>query len=318
MNTQEHFSIAFYNVENLFDAEHTEFTLDEDFTPEGKLEWNAERYQLKLDHIAKVIAGIGADDGANPPLFIGLAEVENDKVLLDLINQKELSNYNYDFVHYESPDERGVDVAFVYRKTFFELNYSEVFPLMIYDQGQARDYTRDILLICGNLFGEKIYVIVNHWPSRSNGKSFTENKRMSGAKKVKEIINQIYNETEDAVIFVIGDFNDSPKNQSIKQLVIQNNLINPMLDMQKKGLGSLIHFGKWHLFDQIMFTENLLKKEKFTFEFAQIFNPEFLIEKNGRSKGSPLRTYNGSRYIGGYSDHFPVFAVFKKKETLPK
>ena len=152
MNTQEYFSIAFYNVENLFDAEHTDFTLDEDFTPEGKLEWNSERYQLKLDRIAKVITGIGAEEGANPPVFMGLAEVENDKVLLDLINQKELSEYNYDFVHYESPDERGVDVAFLYRKDFFELIYTDVYPLMIYDQGQARDYTRDILLILKFLF----------------------------------------------------------------------------------------------------------------------------------------------------------------------
>ena len=318
MNTQEHFSIAFYNVENLFDAEHTDFTLDEDFTPEGKLEWNSEKYQVKLDHISKVIATIGADEGANPPVFLGLAEVENDKVLLDLIDQKELAKFNYDFVHYESPDERGVDVAFMYRKAYFELIYSEIFPLMIYDQGQSRDYTRDILLICGNLFGERIYVIVNHWPSRSNGKSFTENKRISAAKKVKEIINQIYNETEDASILVIGDFNDSPKNQSIKQLISQNNLVNPMLEMQKKGWGSLIHLGKWHLFDQIMFTQNMLNREKFTFEFAKIYHPAFLIEKNGRSKGGPFRTYNGSRYIGGYSDHFPVYAVFKKKETLPK
>ncbi|MFD1314958.1 endonuclease/exonuclease/phosphatase family protein [Namhaeicola litoreus] len=313
MDTQDYFSIAFYNVENLFDAEHTDFTLDEDFTPDGKLEWNKEKYQFKLHRIAETIAGIGLNETNQPPVLIGLAEVENDKVLLDLLSQKELAPFNYDFVHYESPDERGVDVAFLYRKDFFELIYSDVYPLLIYEQGQARDYTRDILLICGKLFGEKIYVIINHWPSRSNGKSYTENKRISGAKKVKEIMNQVYEETKDAKVIVMGDFNDSPKNHSIIQLVNQNNLINPMLDMQKSGLGSLIHLGKWHLFDQIMFNKNVLNSDQSTFVSAHIFSPDFLIEKNGRGKGGPFRTYNGSRYVGGYSDHYPVYAIFKKK-----
>lgn len=311
-NLIKQFLVGFYNVENLFDAEHTEFTLDTDYTPEGKFEWTEHRYQRKLENLATAIVKLGTDQIDLPPVFLGLAEVENSKVLSDLIATQKLSQFNYDFVHYESPDERGVDVAFLYRKDLFELIYSDVYPLEIYDEFDARDYTRDILLIHGSCFGEKIFIIVNHWPSRNNGKNHSENKRISAAKKVRNIVQEIYAENPEAFILIMGDFNDGPKSRSIKNYLMSENFYNPMLELQQYREGSLIHLGKWHLFDQIILSNNFLQNEKISFSQAGIFKADFLRERRG-TRGGPLRTYMGKHYIGGFSDHFPVYAIFSLK-----
>lgn len=306
---KNYFSIAFYNVENFFDPDCHEFTLDKDYTPEGKFQWNEQRYRIKQQHIARAISQIGSEMNVAPPVFLGLAEIENKKVLSDLVSSEHLEAYQYDFVHYESPDLRGVDVAFLYQKRHFELIYSKTYSLLLYDHQNIRDYTRDILLVCGNCFGSRVYVIINHWPSRSDGKNSTEYKRIIAAKAVHEIISEVKNETPDPVIFIIGDFNDNPKNKSVKNFLMTGDLVNPMSEMEKNGKGSLIHLGKWHLFDQLILSKNLFGDGRIRFESALIFNPISLQDKFGRHKG-PLRTFVGRRYIGGYSDHFPVYAYF--------
>jgi predicted extracellular nuclease len=309
-NRQEnYFSVAFYNVENFFDPDCNELTLDTDYTPEGKFQWNEQRYRIKLQHISRAISQIGFAKNAAPPVFLGLAEIENKKVLSDLIHSEYLEPYQYDFVHYESPDVRGVDVAFIYQKKYFELIHSAPYSLLLYDDEDLRDYTRDILLVCGNCYGSRVYVIINHWPSRSDGKNSTEVKRMKAAKTVQGIISEIKNETPDPFIFIIGDFNDNPKNKSIKNVLMTDELVNPMTEMEENGKGSLIHLGKWHLFDQLILSTNLMGGGSIRFESAGIFKPDSLQDKFGRHKG-PLRTFAGKRYIGGYSDHFPVYAYF--------
>ena len=307
------FSIAFYNLENLFDIYHNKYTLDKEYTPDGHFEWNKDRYDLKINNLSIAISKIGNKYTSIPPVFLGVAEVENSDVLEDLIHSKILTPYQYDFVHYESPDERGIDVAFLYQKEFFELIYSDTYTLYLTDSEQNRDYTRDILLVSGKLFKQQVYIIVNHWPSRSNGKKSTENKRISAAKLVQRIVNEIYTETPDPRIFIIGDFNDVPNSNSIKKYLLSPDLFNPMNKLQNEQKGSIHHNGKWLLFDQIILSNNLLSDDKLQFKKVDIFDDYFLQEKFGKTRGAPLRTFLGKRYVGGYSDHFPVIAYFKMK-----
>ncbi len=306
------YTIAFYNVENLFDAEHNDYTLDLDYTPQGELEWNEDRYQRKINNLSKVISKIGFAQNGLPPIFLGLAEVENSTCLEDLVKEEKLAAYNYDFVHYDSPDERGVDVAFLYQKEHFELTYSDTYTLYLSDKENNRDYTRDILLVAGQLFGEAVYIIVNHWPSRISSEKPSDEKRVAAAKKVKEIIAEIHKESKNPKIVILGDFNDTPKDRSIKNYLMTEDLFNPMLDLQLQKKGSTKHRGKWYLFDQIILSKNFLSSKNNKFLKAHIFDDFFLQEKSGKRKGAPKRTYLGKWHQGGFSDHFPVFASFQK------
>ena len=163
------FSVAFYNLENLFDTKDNPDTFDDDFTPKGKLKWHEKRYKKKIKKISSVLQQIGMDKSYFPPAIIGVAEIENKSVLNDLIYSKNLRDFHYEYVHYDSPDMRGIDVGFLYNKQLFELLSSEVFPLYLEDEEGERDFTRDALLVNGNLNGENVSVIVNHWPSRRKG-----------------------------------------------------------------------------------------------------------------------------------------------------
>jgi predicted extracellular nuclease len=307
------FSIAFYNLENLFDTVHDAYTLDEDYTPEGEYQWNQDRYNRKIRNLANVISKIGRKQCELPPVFVGVSEVENDTCLEDLINDEKLKPFQYDFVHYDSPDERGIDVAFLYQKKHFELTYSDNYPLMLIDDAGDRDYTRDILLVHGKLFGKPVYVIVNHWPSRNKGANASSYKRVQAAKLVNEIINDIYKENENARIIIMGDFNDDPNSNSIKNNLMSDSFFNPMLEMQQNKMGSVRYSNKWFMFDQIIMSDNLLSNESNQLKFisTDIFNDHFLQEPKGKRRGAPKRTFIGKWHLGGYSDHFPVLAYFK-------
>ena len=308
------FSVAFYNLENLFDTENNKYTLDQDFTSDGNLDWNHDRYIRKIQNLSKVISKIGVKNTKLPPVFLGVSVVENKTCLLDLVNSKKLLPYAYDFVHYDSPDERGIDVAFLYQKKYFELTYSKSYALYLKDEENKIDYTRDILLVFGKVFNEKIYVIINHWPSRIKGSKFSDNKRVKAAKLVQEIIAKIYLESIDPKIIIMGDFNDEPSNNSIKNYLINDNFFNPMIALKNDKKGTVKYHGKWFLFDQIILSYSLLKSNsnKMKFKNAKIFDAYFLQEKTGKRKGSPRRTYIGKWHQGGFSDHFPVFVVFQK------
>jgi predicted extracellular nuclease len=310
----EYYTIAFYNLENLFDTFDDVNTYDTDFLPDSARHWNEKRYQKKLRKLGQVISQIGEETSRKLPVLIGLAEVENRLVVNDLINSASLKDKHYDLVHYDSLDERGIDVALIYNKIYFEVIHSEVFQLDLFDDDGSRDYTRDILLVEGLLNEEKIYVLVNHWPSRLEGVDLSNPARLIASKKAVAIISSIKLRDENAKIIVMGDFNDNPHNDSIKNLVQSHDLYNPMSDLPTYTRGSSNHRKEWDLFDQILFTTNFFEygEGKHGFSRVDIFDQDFLKQYKGKYKGTPFRTYAGYKYKGGFSDHFPVYLHLKK------
>lgn len=314
-NIKDLYTIAFYNLENLFDTKNNPLILDDDFTPFGDNKWNEERYENKIYKLGKAISQIGIEQTGKAPALVGLAEVENKNVIRDLIASEHLAGSSYDFVHYDSPDERGIDTALLYNRDCFEVFSAEVFPLMVYAENGTRDYTRDVLYVSGNLNGERIHLLVNHWPSRREGADETEYKRIEAAKNVREIIDEIKLGEEDPSLIIMGDFNDDPISESIQNFLMDSDLYNPMsrlLDPTQKG--SLNHRSKWNLFDQIIFSTNFFNTQPDTHSFANadIFDERFLQEWHGNYKGNPFRTFAGRKYLGGISDHFPVYILLKK------
>ncbi len=308
------YTVAFYNLENLFDTKNDPNILDDDFTPKGKKNWNHKRYNNKVKKLGRVISQLGSEKSFHSPAIVGVVEVENKTVLEDLVQTSALRNHNYGFVHYDSPDERGIDVALLYKKELFELMSSETFPLYVNGSNGERDYTRDILVVKGNLNGEFMHVLVNHWPSRRSGFDETEKKRIKAAQLVSHIVHKIQDEDENAKIIVMGDFNDDPTSESVKNHMVNNTFYNPMERLINTGNGTLNYKGTWHLFDQIIFSKNFIdiKKDTHSFKYAEVFDKYFLKEWKGKHKGNPFRTYAGKWYLGGFSDHFPVHVYLKK------
>ncbi|MBO6605205.1 endonuclease/exonuclease/phosphatase family protein [Psychroserpens sp.] len=311
------YTIAFYNLENLFDIYNDATKFDDDFLPRSEKQWTKKRYDKKVLKLGEVIAKIGCDESKTNPSIIGLAEVENKNVIRDLIESHHLSHCNYDFVHYNSQDERGIDVALLYDKNVFEVKNSKTYAIYLEDEIGDRDYTRDILLVSGKLHSEMIHCIVNHWPSRREGEKESNYKRLKAAHKVIEIIKEVRSTDQDAKILVMGDFNDNPGNDSIKFLAEQGRLYNPMETLLSYSRGTLNHNFQWNLFDQILFTTNFFETEDNTLKFdeANIFDEKFLTQYKGKFKGQPFRTFVGRKYKGGYSDHFPVYLHLKVNEN---
>ena len=311
-----YFTIAFYNLENLFDTLDNKYTRDDDFLPQSEKHWTLKRYKKKIRKLGYTISKIGTKTSNNLPVIIGLSEVENKLVVNDLISSKFLKTKNYAVVHYDSPDERGIDVALIYNKDFFKVISSETFSINLIDEEGNKDYTRDILLVEGFLNEEKVFVIVNHWPSRSEGEKESEHKRITASAKVTEIIDLIKQRESNPKIIVMGDFNDNPANKSIKQLVNSQDLYNPMETLLSHTKGSLNYRFQWILFDQILISTNFFEYKPNTHSFskANIFDDAFLKQFKGKYKGTPFRTYVGLKYKGGYSDHFPVYIYLKKND----
>lgn len=307
-------TIAFYNLENLFDLKNDKYSNDNDFLPLSTKKWTYNRYNNKLRKLGFAISNIGLKETDKHPALIGLAEIENATVIKDLINSEHLKGYNYKFVHYDSLDERGIDVALLYDSNCFSVTHSETYSVYLTTEEGLPDYTRDILLVSGFLEEELIYIIINHWSSRREGENETEYKRIAASNKVDDIINNIKNNHENPKILVIGDFNDDPTNKSIQQLVERQDLFNPMQNLLSYSRGSTSHNFRWNLFDQIMFSKNFFETNSntFSYDMANIFDDDFLKLFNGKHKGKPFRTYIGKKYQGGYSDHFPVYATFRK------
>lgn len=307
--TEVHFTIAFYNVENLFDFEDNKLTHDNDFLPHSVKRWTKKRYERKLYKLAEAISKIGFDDLQKPPTLIGIAEAENKKVLQDLIRTEDLKHHNYDIVHYDSKDERGIDVGLIYNKDEFELEYSKPFSVYLEKEKGIQDFTRDILLVSGKLNGELIHCIVNHWPSRRDGVKESSVNRLAASHKVIEIIEMIRAKEVNSKIVVMGDFNDNPNNESVKMLSEKSGLFNPMKTLVSYSRGTQNHNFKWNVFDQILFSTNFFETNdsSLKFEIADIFDEKFLTQYHGKYKGQPFRTYIGKKYKGGFSDHFPVF-----------
>ena len=311
-------TIAFYNVENLFDTTNDSLIFDDERTPKGSYQWTEKRYRKKITHISKVLSEIGFRTTKTSPDVIGLCEVENRKVLEDLVNHAYLRESKYGILHEDSPDERGIDVALLYKEAAFLPISFQSRRLVLMDEAGHRDYTRDQLVVEGLLDEEKMYFIVNHWPSRSGGELRSRPNRIAAARLNKRIIDSIRRLDVNAKIISMGDLNDDPGSASLKKVLKTKGklnhgdslrLFNPMEKLYRKGLGTLAYRDKWNLFDQFILTPNLLYGERTQFVFwkAAIFTPAYLIHMEGRYKGYPFRTYVGTTYQGGYADHFPVY-----------
>ncbi|MCH4822616.1 endonuclease/exonuclease/phosphatase family protein [Gramella lutea] len=310
-------TVAFYNVENLFDTLDDTLTFDDDRTALGKDNWTEERYHRKIENIARVLSEIGRSESGNSPLIIGLCEIENIKVLKDLVSHPYLKEKNYGIIHYDSPDERGIDVALLYRKEGFIPLNSHSRKLMIFD-ADKRDYTRDQLVVSGTIHGEDVHFIVNHWPSRSGGEAKSSYKREKAALLNRKIIDSLYREDQDAKIIGMGDFNDDPINKSFKTFLQtraeikelkEKELYNPMENMLKNGKGTLAYRDSWNLFDQFYLSQSLVSRNFDGFQFykAGIFNPPYVITQTGQFRGYPFRTYGSTGYEPGFSDHFAIY-----------
>lgn len=318
-------TIAFYNVENLFDTINDPNKFDET-SPIMELDFKrSDVYQKKSNNIAKVISEIGADEAHNSPALIGLAEVENRDVLEDLANSKHLLNKDYGIVHYESPDARGIDVALLYQKQLFVPLNTSRHELKIYDDNSERRVnTRDQLLVSGKLDGDLIHVLVNHWPSRRGGEARSRPKRMAAAKLCKRIVDSLQANDPYAKILIMGDLNDNPTNSSVKKVLNAQHdresvglkgIYNPMENLLRKGLGTNAYRDTWSLFDQILITKPLLEKDYSSYRYfkAGIFNKNYLSDKLGRWKGYPKRSFSDGGFTDGYSDHFPVYLYLIKE-----
>jgi endonuclease/exonuclease/phosphatase family metal-dependent hydrolase len=307
------YTVAFYNLENLFDTVLDTDTLDTDFTPNGIRQWTPTRYKKKLKGLARTIKEIGLDSSGRPPVLIGIAEVENGAVVRDLLETPPLKAYNYDYIHYESPDERGIDTALIYHRDYFRTIDSKPIPLIVQNGNGDRDTTRDILYVEGVLNGETVHIFVNHWPSRRTGDEETDYKRIEAARTIISCMEVIEESLPDPNYIVMGDFNDGPTATSIQTLMGSDKLFNPIETLHSPTRGSATYRRSWNLFDQIMVSHNFLIYGKGTHSFAHadIFDVPFLVETKGRYKGNPYRTYVGGKYKGGYSDHFPVYIQLK-------
>ncbi len=312
-NSGEEFNIIFYNVENLFDRFDDPETSDDEFLPQGIRHWTKRRFQKKISNISKVIL---SSCEFKMPDIIGLCEVENRFVLDELIDKTPLQNFNYQIVHKDSPDARGIDVAMLYRSDQCKPIFFQYIPLKDEDGQTMR--SREILYACFELLPkDTLHVFFNHWPSRYGGQSETEHKRIGAAKQLRSEIDKLLQKYTCPKIVLMGDFNDSPNNKSMSESLQAvsvdnqsgtNELVN--LSSKWKGKGTLKHRQSWVVFDQILVTDNLLSDHNNWIanpDDVRIVSLNYLLEDDPKFLGKRLfRTYYGMKYQGGFSDHLPI------------
>ncbi|OBX25276.1 Endonuclease/Exonuclease/phosphatase family protein [Gelidibacter algens] len=318
-------TVAFYNLENLFDTINDPTKYDESSPMMELNTGRQEVYNKKIRNMARVIADIGVDGAHNTPAILGVCEIENRGVLVDLVNDSLLLRKDYGIIHYESPDMRGIDVGMIYQKALFQPISTSIHTLKIYDDlTKDRVYTRDQLLVSGKLDGDLIHIIVNHWPSRSGGEERSRSKRIGAAKLNKRLIDSLQIIDPYAKIITMGDLNDDPSNASVKHVLNAKSekeelqlkdIYNPYENFHKSGLGTTAYRDAWSLFDQILMTQPLLEKDYSSFRFykAFIYNKYYLTTARGRYKGYPFRSFSDGGFTGGFSDHFPVYVYLIKE-----
>ncbi len=316
--------VAFYNLENLYDTIDNPLVNDDDFTPSGIKKYNGIIYWDKITKLATVISKIGTSfSPTSGPVLLGVAEIENDTVLSDLVQHPLLKKRNYQIIHFDSKDARGIDVALLYHPKYFIPEKAD--KLFVALPGNSKDayYTRDILYVKGQLDGEPVHIYVNHWPSRRGGEERSSPAREAAALVCRNHIRMITANDPKAKIIVMGDLNDDPDSPSItKALGAKGNrsslhagdLFNPWAEPYRKGIGTLANRDSWGLFDQIILSESWLDPNQIGLFYYQqyIFSQPFMKENSGRYQGYPMRTWDGNTYRGGYSDHFPTFLVLLK------
>lgn len=320
------YAVGFYNLENLFDTVHDEGKNDYEFLPSGSYRWDKNKYENKLKNLSRVLLDMGTDKlpgiGAS---IIGVAEVENARALDDLTAQPGMKERGFKYLHIEGPDKRGVDCALLYNPRFFTPKKTFLHPY-IYDRPEdAHRATRGFLTVQGSLAGDPLTVIVCHWPSRGATSYYRE---LAG-RQVRALVDSIQKADPVQRIVVMGDMNDDPDNASMaKELRAQRSLkkladsdfYNPWWDvLRTNGQGTLSYQGAWNLFDQIVLSKNLVDTKgtknyrNLTLHSYHIFRRDYLINQEGRYKGTPKRTTSGGVWQNGYSDHLPTMVYFVKE-----
>ncbi len=311
MPTKDSMKIAFYNTENLFDTIDDPQKDDAEFLPNGKMKWTADRYQTKLSHIEQVA------EAMDFPVVMGFCEIENRLVLEDLLKQPKMKMQGYEIAHFDSPDERGIDVGLIYKKAVFSLKNSKPHRVSLV----SGDKTRDILEVSGTLANQNVHIFVNHWPSRRGGQVESDDKRMTAAKTLKIVVDSIQKNVKNSYIIAMGDLNDEPidkslteglgaKDPSVYKRFLSKNLYNMSFPVKKRGEGSYYYQKSYTMIDQIVISGNFLQTTsplKSNYEEG-ILRANFLYYTDKKTGESfPNRTYTGEKYRGGYSDHLPVY-----------
>ncbi|MBL7910067.1 MAG: hypothetical protein JNJ41_03285 [Bacteroidia bacterium] len=320
-------AIGFWNVENLYDTLNDQWKNDEDFTPSGTNVWNGPRYRTKIDRLAEVISQMATDATPDGLAILGLCEIENKSVVQDLVNSPRLKKRNYQIVHIEGPDTRGVDPSFIYNPSYFKVIKAVSYHIPYVTDTAHK--TRDILVVSGSFLGEPLTVLVNHWPSRRGGELKSRPNRNAAAKVARHIMDSVTKADPTAKVTLVGDFNDDPVNVCIKEVINTNGdfskckddqYFNPMEPLYNDGTGTLAWQDSWNLFDQVILNKTWFPKKYETWQYytVRVFNKAYLKADFGNYKDYPFRTYSGGTYTGGYSDHFPVFVVIAKENTGKK
>ena len=319
-------AIGFYNLENLFDTLDNPEIRDDDFLPEGRLNWTAQKYQSKQANMAKIIDMLAKDFTPDGLAILGVCEVENKKVLEDLVAQPLLKPKNYQIVHFDSPDERGIDVGLLYQAKYFTVTSAKAVPVHLSPPDSPNpDYTRDVLLVSGLFSGEPLHIMVNHWPSRSGGQNASEKRRVAAASVCRKLVDSLSTADPNAKIVIMGDLNDDPVNKSVAQVLKakrtakkakNDEMYNPMYDMYQDGKGTLAWRDAWNLFDQIIISKPLVSKKAGGWQFYRsvVFSKPWMFQQDGAFRGYPKRTFVGNIFLNGYSDHLPVYLLLIKKK----
>ena len=341
------YGVAFYNLENLFDTLHDAGKNDYEYLPNGTNKWGKMKYEAKLHNMARVLSELCTDKLPQGPAVIGVSELENHLALEDLLNQPSLAGRGLKYVDVAGPDRRGVECAFIYNPRFFQMErYMHVpyyyapsgrvdDPLVGFytdEQGEVQAYTdlkgdtthitRGFLVMQGLLAGERMFFIVNHWPSRAAG---SETRERAGH-QVRMLKDALMTSHPEAKVMIMGDMNDDPADKSMTtalgckpqadKVKKATDLFNPWHEtLYKRGQGTLLYQGKWNLFDQIVFSGNLLGTDRTSLKFYkhEIFMRDYLFQQEGKYKGSPLRTHAGGVWLNGYSDHLPTYVYLIKE-----
>lgn len=323
-DNDDYLFIAFWNVENLFDTIDEREKNDDDFLPKGIYEWDQERLEQKMFNLARVIRSMNNNKA---PDILGVCEVEHT-YLLDSMANSFLSDFNYKSVGIESPDNRGIDNALMYKSDKFKL-LSVIGDTVKLSAGFPTRLILYVSLLSN--FNDTLHIFVNHFPSRRGGQEESEIHRIETAKTLRDGIDRVFSSNHSAKIIVMGDFNDEPTNTSILntlkakpfkcELLTADNFIeddnsdlfNASYEQYEAGVGTFLYREKWDMLDQIIISKELLTGNSLRYECSsfEVYKPYFMVTQSGRFAGSPFPGYGGRRYLGGYSDHFAVTAKFK-------
>lgn len=312
--------IAFYNLENLFDTiPNNDLGRDLEYTPGGKNQWDTRKYNNKLHNLAYAISQLPTKMTPRGPVIIGVSEVENRTVLEDLVKQPEIASWNLQICHHDSPDRRGIDVGLLYNPKYFKVENVTNHRLTAIPFA-----TRDQMCVVGSLLGQRIAVIVNHWPSRLGGQEKSSPSREAAAALCMEIADSLWKTDPEMGVIIMGDLNDDPMDKSCAKVlgaakkrdgVGAHQFYNPFWKMLDDGIGTLAYKSSWNLFDQIIISGNLANGADNRWHFLRsiVHNHEFLKDTEGNRQGYPKRTFSAGMYLGGFSDHFPTEIILVRK-----